>query len=244
MERDDAEGFVIDFNRTYNEKTALPQICERRFYDGDKDGEREFFQIGRRTTVPKSLVEEGRYRYVSDAVVGALCEGEKTFLVERIGTRDDVPTAEADVLHPVEAASKHVDNPTSLLVPCNEDGDEAVARWENAGRVRRFGDGAYLVDEEENADCWLHRHDGDEVVALDAEGVVVVQKKGENVGTPTGFGYVEEYVDLNEGVALAVYFSEKEYEGDEVYEGFLEVLYRVVLSEPIVDDGGACRLQW
>lgn len=244
METDDTEGFVIDFNRTYNGETALPQICERRYYDSDEDAEREFFQIGRRTTVPKGLVDEGRYRYVSDAVVGALCEREKEFFANRLGSNDDVPVAEAEPSRPLETAEENVNNPTSLLVPRDEDGDEAVAEWEEDGRVRRFGDGAYLVDEDEEADCWLHRHDGDEVIVVDSESVEIVQKKGQDVDGPSGFDYVNEYEGLNEGVALTVYFGTEEFEGTDVYDGFIEVLYRIVLSEPIVEEDGACRLRW
>jgi len=244
MDRDDAEGFIVDFNRTYDEKTAIPQICERRYYDDDEDAERSFFQIGRRTTVPKSLVDEGRYRYVSDAVVEALCEGEKAFLVDSLAARDDVPVAEAEMSCPLETAEENVNNPTSLLVPRDEGGDRAVAEWEDEGRVRRFGDGAYIVDEEGDANCWLHRHDGEDTVVVDAECVEVVQKKGDGIGVPSRFGYVEEYDDLNKGIPLTVYFGAEEFEGGDRYDGFIEILYRVVLSEPVVEDGGACRLRW
>ena len=168
MEMTDAKGFVTDFNRIYEQKTELRRICGHRFYGTPRDGGSEnteaaddslsYFQIGRRTALPVSLVEEGRYSYVTDAVVGALCEGEKSFVAERLSASaedGELPTVESEPRRTVEAALEHVEEPNHVLLPRTEEYDVAVARWEDEGRLRRLGDESYLqeVEGDEETDC-------------------------------------------------------------------------------------------
>jgi len=264
MDRADAEGFVTDFNRTYEEKTELRRIFGHRFYcseddDGDKIPSRDkdtlrYFQIGRRTTLPVSVVTEGRYAYVSDAVVGALCEGEKSFVAERLtesAEDDGISTVVGEPARTVEAALGHVETPDHLLLPRDERHDEAVADWEEEGRLRRFGDSSYLRapgdDEESDADCWLHRYDptpdASDAFVLEDGGVTLVQKKGKNA-SPPDFGYVEEYDGIDDDMPLMVYFGDKRQKRNgEIYDEFFDIVYRVVVSEPIVREGGVCRVE-
>jgi len=275
MERRDAKGFVEDFNRTYEEMTELRRIFGHRFYgsssesdDADEKEEEEegteseyddddlsYFQVGRRTALPVSLVVEGRYAYVSDAVVGALCEGEKSFVAEYLShaaDEDEIPTVECEPTRIVETAMENVESmtPDHVLLPRTETYDEAVARWKDEGRLRKFGDSSYLRgpdgDEESEADCWLYRYDAtpdvSDAFVLEDGGVTVVQKKGEDALPPTGFGYVAEYEDLNDDMPLMVYFGEERRAGEGSYDEFFDIVYRVVLSEPVVREGRACRI--
>jgi len=253
MERTDFEGFVTDFNRTYKKKTELKRIYWHRFYgtgNGETDDALGYFQIGRRTAVPVSLVEEGRYSYVSDAVVGALCEGEKSFVAEMLADaaeEDEILTVEADPTRTVEAALDHVETPDHVLLPHDERSDEAVARWKEEGRLRRFGDTSYLRgpgdDEQSDADCWLHRYDptpdASDAFVFEDGGVTVVQKKGEDTSPPE-FRRAEDYDGLNDDMSLMIYFGDEKREGDRMYDEFFDILYRVVLSEPVVSEGGVC----
>ena len=268
MERADAEGFVEEFNRAYEEKTELRGVCGHRFYGDERDGggdEREkqddelsYFQIGRRTALPVSLVEEGRYAYVSEAVVGALCEGEKGFLTRHLSaTADDgdLPTTTSEPSLSVEAALEYVEDPDHVLLPRNGVYEGVIDEWETQGRVRRFGDSRYLrVDEgsevaedpTDETDCWIHTYDtqasegSDDVFVLDDDGAALVQKKGRDTRQP-GFGYATEYEDLNDDLPLTVYFGDerRERKGD---DEFFDVVYRVVVSEPLVE-GGVCRVR-
>jgi len=255
MEKDDAKGFVTDFNRTYEEKTELRRIFGHRFYgsgDATEENALSYFQIGRRTALPVSLVEEGRYSYVSDAVVGALCEGEKGFLAERLSVAAEdggVPTVTDEPRRTVEAALEQVETPDYLLLPRDEAYDEAVADWEEEGRLRRLGDSSYLRgpgdDEESEADCWLHRYDptsdASEAFVFEDGGVTVVQKKDKNA-SPPDFGYVEGYDGIDDDMPLMVYFGEETREGDGRHDEFFDILYRVVLSEPVVREGDVCSV--
>ena len=260
MERADAKGFVTDFNRTYEEKTKLRRICGHRFYGSEEDDEEisddslSYFQIGRRTALPVSLVEEGRYSYVSDAVVGALCEGEKSFLAERLSVAaedDGLPTVDSEPRRTVEAALGHVEKPNHVLLPRTEAHDEAVERWKEEERLRRLGDESYLRaiegDEEEETDCWLHRYDPTQdaggTFVIDDTDVTVVQKKAEDAEPPKEFRRADEYDDLNDDMPLGVYFGDERSDGDDIYDEFLDIVYRVVLSEPVVSDGGVCRVR-
>lgn len=272
MERTDAEGFVSDFNRTYERKTELRRICGHSFYgeNGKKDDEKkdgddtdeedghdydegalEYFQIGRRTAFPVSLIEEKRYSYVSDAVVGALCEGEKGFVAERLSAladEDEIPTVEDEPARAVEAALGQIEEPNHVLVPRTAEYDEAVKRWDEEGRLRSLGDESYLRGKEgnEETDCWLHRYDATQeardAFVLDDRRVTVVQKKGRDTDPPSSLSHAEEYDDLNDDMPLGVYFGNETRAGDETYDGFLDIVYRVMLSEPVVGDGGVCRV--
>lgn len=272
MERTDAEGFVSDFNRTYETKTELRRICGHSFYgenektDDEKKDEDDtdeadrhdydegalgYFQIGRRTSFPVSLIEEGRYSYVSDAVVGALCEGEKGFIVERLSAsanEDGIPTVEDEPARAVEAALGHIEEPNHILVPRTTEYDEAVKRWDDEGRLRSLGDESYLRGKERNeeTDCWLHRYDATgetrDAFVLDDRRVTVVQKKGRDTTPPSNFSHADEYDDLNDDMPLGVYFGDETRAGDETYDRFFDIVYRVVLSEPVVEDGGVCRV--
>ncbi len=237
---------------------------EQERAQGYDDEDLRYFQIGRRTALPVSLVTEGRYAYVSDAVVGALCEGEKSFVGARLSLAADegeIPTVKDEPARVVEAALEYVETPDHILLPRTDACDEAVARWKEDGRLRRFGDSSYLRgteadggDGDENGngetretDCWLHRYDAthgaDEAFVLEDGGVTVVQKKGRDALPPTGFGYVAEYEDMNDDMPLTVYFGEERREGKDGYDEFFDVVYRVILSEPVVEDGGVCRVR-
>lgn len=232
--------------------------------EGDRKGEKSgpeydedslsYFQIGRRTALPVSLVEEGRYSYVSDAVVGALCEGEKSFVAEMLADTaegDEIPTVEAEPRRTVEAAFDHVETPDHVLLPRDERSDEAVARWEEEGRLRRFGDTSYLRgpgdDEQSEADCWLHRYDptpdANDAFVFEDGGVTVVQKKGKDA-SPPDFGYVEEYDGIDDDMPLMVYFGDEKRDGDGRYDEFFDILYRVVLSELVVSEDGVCVVRY
>lgn len=242
VNRTDARGFVADFNRTYEEKTELTRLCKVREYE-DGDESLDFFQIGRRAAVPTGLIDTGRYRYVSDSAVGALCEGEKKFVVEKLnGIADDKRIRTLDVSEsPIEEARRVVEDSDTVLVPRNETGDEMVARWEDGGRIRGLGEGKYVTsgeDVEENTGVWLQRHGGDDVFVLDSDDVTVVRKPEGDAEAPR-FGHVEEYGELCHGSELGVYFGD----GTHADDGFVDVVYRVVVSEPVVENGGACRLR-
>jgi len=231
VDRTDARGFAADFRRSYREKTSLGTLCTREAYDS---GDADFFQIGRRVSVPASLVGEGRYRYVSDDVVGALCEGEKAFVVGGLGGLADdgrIPTVDGG-RSPLASASDVVEEPSAVLLPRDEDGDRTVEAWEDEGRVSRLGDGAY-VETDDGLGVWLHRHDGEGAYVVDAGRVSVTQKSADETETPS-FA-VEEYEGGDDG-RLSVHFGE-------VCDGYVDVAYRVVVSKPVVEDGGACRLR-
>lgn len=262
MERADAKGFVEEFNRAYERKTELTEVCGHRFYGdgGDEEDDLDYFQIGRRTAVPATLVEEGRYGYVSDAVVGALCEGEKGFVAHRLASYaedDRIPTVESVPSRTVETALGHVENPDHALIPRTERYEEVIKDWKTEGRVRRFGDSRYLrVDdgretEEDTADetnCWIHMYDTkakdvpDEAFVLDDDRVTVVQKKGEDTRPPE-FGHVAEYENLNHDLPLGVYFGDERREGGGAHDELFEIVYRIVVSEPVVEEGGVCRVR-
>jgi hypothetical protein len=242
MNRTDARGFVKEFNRAYDEKTELGNVCSRRYYErGDES--LSFFQIGRHTTAPVDTVEEGRYRYYSEAVVETLSDAEKEFVAESLGKADDVPAVGngKGVSGILGSAREAVGEPTGLLVPDNGDGDEAVSLWDREDRLRSFGDGTYVVGDDDKTDLWLYRHSGDGFFVVDGNRVTVVQKKGVDVISPS-FDYVEEYGDLNDDMPLSVYFGEERKDGGD--GGSFDLLFRVVVSEPVVEDGGACRLRY
>ena len=290
IERTDAHGFVADFNRAYERKTELSGLCGHRFYGGPPEEEEEgdgaerdrkrnyygedpelsYHQIGRRTAVPLSLVEEGRYGYISDAVVGALCEGEKSFLARSLSDSADeggLPTVTVAGVggaasRAVEEAIDSVDDPDHLLLPRTGTYEDLVDDWEAQGRVRRFGENRYLrsggpesdgddrgEDGEGGDDCWIHTYDTDgqrpgefDAFVINDERVTVVQKKGEDV-RPPAFGHVEEYDELNDDLPLTVYFGDETRDGGDGKKEFFDVVYRVVVSEPVVEEGGACRLR-
>lgn len=242
VDKGSARGFVAEFNRAYEEKTELARLCKVRGYE-DGDESLEFFQIGRRAAVPTGLVETGRYRYVSDRTVGALCEGEKEFVaegLEEVADGEGIRTVGVTE-QPIEEQGV-VGSPDTVLVPRNERGDAMVNRWEDEGRVRGLGNGRYVADagedEDESSGVWLHRHGGDGAFVLDSDRVTVV-RKGERDAKPPDFAHVEEYGELCDESKLGVYFGD----GTHAEDGFVDVVYRVVVSAPVVGEGGACRLR-
>lgn len=234
METTDARGFAVDINRTYDEKSELKHLCSHSYYDGE---EAEFFQIGRHVKVPADLVETGRYRYITDGVVGALCEGEKSFVAEHLAelAEDGVPSGKGT--RPLDKAVRSVEDADTVLVPRSDAGDETVARWEDEGRLRRLGEGTYVTHGDSNeAGCWVRRHDADAALIVDTERVSVVQKRTDDTESPAfSEGYAPEDGDGNN---VGVYFGNITHADD----GFVDVVYRVVVSAPVVEDGGVCRL--
>lgn len=234
METTDARGFAVDINRTYDEKSELKHLCSHSYYDGE---EAEFFQIGRHVTVPADLVETGRYRYITDGVVGALCEGEKSFVVEHLAelADDGVPSGEGT--RPLDKAVRSVEDADTVLVPRSDAGDKTVARWDDEGRLHPLGEGTYVTYGDSDEDgCWVRRHDADAALILDSERVSVVQKRSDDTESPAfSEGYGSEDGDGNN---VGVYLGDR----TDADNGFVDFVYRVVVSAPTVEDGGVRRL--
>lgn len=261
---DNAKPFVTEFNRAYDEHTQLKNVCTHRYY-GDEDREEsseeereasrknddslDYYQIGRHTSVPVSLVEDGRFRYVSETAADALAEGEKSFFAERLDAfaeNEEVAQRTADPSSVVAEGQDAVGESDLIMLPRSEKYDKVVGDWKEEGKVRRFGDSEYYVDEEVESDCWLYRFDGpDSAFVLNTEDISVVQKKGDATLRPTDFVYDGDADSLNDGVPVSVYFGEERYAGNgdyEEFEEFFDLLYRVVVSEPIVDEEGVCKV--
>jgi hypothetical protein len=234
MRRTDARGLAVDLNRIYERETELKRLCAHSYYDGE---DADFFQIGRRVAVPEGFVESGRYRYVSDGVVGALCEGEKSFVADRLGELADegeVPTVEAGE-DGLERARREVEDADTVLVPRNEAGDGTVSGWDEEERLSGIGEDIYLDgDDGGDGGFWVRRHGGDSAFVVRSEGIGVVQKKGGDTEAP---GFIDPgYDGVNDGRDVGVYLGEGA-------DGYVDFVYRVIVSAPVVEDGGACRVR-
>jgi len=262
---DKARPLVTEFNRAYKQHTEIKNVCTHRYYRREKTQQTEegksptpeidtnydsleYYQIGRRVSVPVSLVEQGRFRYVSETAGDALAEGEKSFLAERLDVlaeKNGWAKTTTDGSSVVQTGRDLVGEPDLILVPRTGRFDTVVENWEKNDNLRKFGDSRYYLGEgQEATDCWIYRFNGlDSAFMIDTEVVSVVQKRGDMAETPSEFAYDVSAESLNEDAPVSVYFGEKRYSnGDEDFGEFFDLMYRVVLSEPVAEEGGLCKV--
>lgn len=267
------EDFIRLFHAKYEERSILSDICDVTVYQerfsetyGDignwkyvrKDTPQghsalDYKQIGKRSLTPVEVLNSEYPLDVILSFVRSLRQGERNYVLSQLNEKAEmreiktVEFEEPSYANFQEWCGK-VKNPDHLFLPLDSDFSDIVFRWRqenefflNLGEVALSGPNVVQIH-------WTPLQSGIENgYLISSEGLTVVQKWFGDSPDPTDFSYDTDYNRFSENRPLMVYIGDEvifdEEEDTEGFEEKVDFLYRLVLSNVMVDDNHAIKLE-
>jgi hypothetical protein len=264
--------FARLFHYQYSEETLLPEICGITLYQKKFSetygtiGNREsltrenqghsalkYNQIGKRSTTPVEILNSEQPLDIIQSYVRSLRLGERQYILNQLDAKaenDDIETIlfnEATHVNFQEWCSQ-VRKPDHLFLPLDTDFYSTVFDWRrrneydlDIGEVAISGNNVVKIH-------WVPLDSGIEHgYLLSSEGLDIVQKWFDDSPAPSEFSYDTQYDTLSDNRPLMIYIGdeilEDEKEDTQGFEKKVDFLYRIVISELMLDSNHAIRLQ-
>lgn len=248
-DRDIQEKFARQMQEEYRKTTPLPEFCNKRGVK-ERDKNLEFVQLGRRIPVPITVFEQGILEPTTGPFARSISKGEeKFFLTDLINAADDetIPSVEMNDLS-TDAIGEAVNKlgvADTVFIPHADEYTTTVNDWLKNGTSLHGG----TQLEVNSSTLDIRRFSPDfgikDVVVTNSQEIDLVQKQAEETLPPKGLDVDETLTYLNDGQEFMVYFAENTESGqpDDQYDEYLDVVFRVVISQPLVNNRSAVRLK-
>lgn len=264
--------FVRLFHYQYSEETLLPEICGITLYqkkfsetygtigssesltrENQGHSALKYNQIGKRSLTPVEILNSEFPLNMIQTYVRSLRLGERQYILNQLDAKaenDDIETIlfnEATHVNFQEWCSQ-VRKPDHLFLPLDTDFYSTVFDWRrrneynlDIGEVAISGNNVVKIH-------WVPLDSGIENgYLLSSEGLDIVQKWFGDSSPPSEFSYDTQYDTLSDNRPLMIYIGdeivEDEKEDIEDFEKKVDFLYRIVISELMLDSNHAIRLQ-
>lgn len=270
-EPDKIRDFVRLFHYQYSEETLLPEICDVTLYQ-EKFSERyggignwdsaskgrnnghaslEYNQIGQRSLTPVEVLNSEMPFDIIQSYVRGLRLGERHYVLNRLDRKaesNEIETISFDEPTHVNFQEwcSQVRKPDHLFLPLDTEFFDTVFDWRqrhdynlDIGDVAISGRNVVRIH-------WVPLNSGIEYGYLfGSEGLNIVQKWFGDSSDPSGFRHDPQYDSLSENRPLMVFIGDEIVEEEEDTESLEKVdfLYRIVVSELMLDSNHAVRLQ-
>jgi len=273
LKSDKIRDFMRLFHYQYSEETLLPEICNVTLYQekfseryGDignwdfvsreeKKGHSglDYNQIGQRSLTPVEILNSEQPLDVIQSYVRGLRLGERHYVLNQLDRKaenneiETIPFDDPTHVNFQEWCSQ-VRKPSHLFLPLDTEFFNTVFDWRqrndydlNIGEVAISGRSVVKIH-------WVPLDSGIECgYLLSSEGLNLVQKWFGDSPDPSEFSYDPQYDILSENRPLMMYIGdevvEDEEEDTESFREKVEFLYRIVVSELMMDSNHAVRLQ-
>ncbi|RDZ47882.1 hypothetical protein C5B86_02145 [Haloferax sp. Atlit-19N] len=271
LEFDKIRDFIRLFHYQYSEETLLPEVCDVTLFQ-EKFSERygtignwefpsrdrghsglEFNQIGQRSLTPIEILNSEHPLDVIQSYVRSLRLGERHYVLNQLNQKaenNDIETISFD--EPTHVSFQEwcsqVRKPDHLFLPLDTEFYNTVFDWRqrndynlDIGEVAISGRSVVNIH-------WVPLSSGiKHGYLISSEGLDIVQKWFGDSPDPSGFSYDSQYNILSENRPLMAYIGdeivEDEEEDTESFREKVDFLYRIVVSELIVESNHAVRLQ-
>lgn len=265
--------FIRLFHYQYSEETLLPEICDVTLYQekfserygtignwdsvskrSDKGHSNlEYNQIGQRSLIPIEILNSEQPLDVIQSFVRSLRLGERQYILNQLNRKaedSEIETISFDEPTHVNFQEwcSQIQKPDHLFLPLDAEFHNTVFEWRqrndynlDMGEVAISGQNVVKIH-------WVPLDSGIEHgYLLNSEGVNLVQKWFGDSPDPSEFSYDPEYDILSENRPLMVYIGdevveEKEENTDDFREK-VDFLYRIVVSDLMLNSNHAVRLQ-
>lgn len=272
LEFDKIGDFIRLFHYEYSEETLLPEICDVTLYqekfsdryghigNWDFPSRREnhghsrlkYNQIGQRSLTPVEILHSEQPLDVIRSFVRRLRLGERHYVLNQLdekAERSEIETIAFDEPTHVnfqEWCSK-VRKPDHLFLPLDTEFHNTVFEWRqrndynlDMGEIAISGRNVVRIH-------WVPLDSGIKYgYLLSSEGLDIVQKWFGDSPDPAEFSFDPQYDILSENRPLMVYIGdeveEDEEEDTERFREKVDFLYRIVVSELMLDSNHAVRL--
>lgn len=247
--RDVQEEFARQMQEEYREETVLPEIFNRRSYS-QANKNLEYVQIGKRTPIPVEVFEQGILQPTTHPMARNITTGEENFVLnDLVNAADDgvIESAEMDELSysVVEEAVARVDDADTVFLPYTDSYTTEVNDWLREGRSVAGGTQLEVRGKRLDIRRVTPSFGIKDVLVTNSEQIDIVQKQGEDATLPKGLDVDDSMLYVNETEDFMVYFDRETDPGetDDEFDEFLEVVFRVVISQPMPSPGSAIRLE-
>lgn len=253
LNKDSIERFAEQLQEAYDKNSILSAICDVRTLDQAK-GDGDFFQIGRRTNFPYSIVSSGISKVNANKIAKEIANGEKRFLLnnlEKAAEESQIDSTQIEgelTTKGLMEACQESPGADQILLPIVDEYWHTIHGW-NAFDIEKGSsraEGRIDVGSTELDVHWLPSQLGiKDVFLIDSDRVEVVQKRFGEPDPPQEINPTSKYNDIIDKHPFMIYFGSEVIhdEDDEDFPEKIELVYRIVLSEPrIVHQSAAHRL--
>lgn len=273
LDVDRVGDFIRLFQAEYSDETLLPEISDVTVYQekfsktygdignwsligrGGPHGhsDLEYNQIGQRSLVPVAILNSEQPLDVIRSFVRRLRLGERNYVLTQL--EEKAQNNEIDTISFDEPTHENfqdwcdnIQNPDHLFLPLDSEFHDRVFDWRqennyyfNIGEAALAGPNIVKIH-------WVPLDSGiNNGYLISSEGMTVVQKWFGDSPDPSGFSIDSRFNRFSENRPLMVYLGEEvvrdEEEDTQEFEEKVDFLYRVVLSDVMVDSGYAVKLQ-
>ena len=242
-------AFAEDCLDSYQEYSILDDICTVIEYDDSQHQGLTYTGVGKRITLPKTVfADQDRDTIGIESDIGkAAFAGERNFLLETIrqnaiaGAIDEYSMASFDQDDIVDIVDEH--RFQHLFVPqqhgSDADGVERLCRT-----MHSYVDTGNLYLDTGDTSVRVHivpagsAMPDNRAYLLNHNKITTVQQRKRSADNPDGMELLDEYRDIGAGERLMLYVGDDP-EGEAGYDFF----YRVVLSEPAIEQHGAASVR-
>ncbi len=243
IDKKELDEFAQDIIIAYKNTSILKQVS--KVIDYYKDCKSNFFQIGERTLIPKDFFSLGNNvdnSMLSKDFARSIVFGEKNFILSKLIELSQenkiplVPISEFSYPEIVQAILRNVDNPTDIFVPIDEPYYNEVHDWLYKNNAEYKDDLYIIVGNSRIKVHWSTKYTPlNHVVVSNKDGLIVVQKKFNEMLEPKGLGTPIQKYGEEEPIRVDIAESR---DPDK-----LDVLFRTVIAIENVKERSACVIK-
>ena len=244
---DQIKQFAQQLQDQYNDQTRLPEITNHEWFDPGKHRGLEFVQFARKSPFPVEIIENGLSATNARNLVYGNVAGEEHMLVESYkekAANNEIPvqTPEELTTEVFQEAAQSLHQADTVYVP-----SEYTKNIYDIFSPKRMTN----KDSEDHIEVptgllsvvWLPKDSEiDDIYVASSQDTRIIQKRMSESDIPENFS--EEYIDEVPKQPLMVYIGDEIIvdEEDEDFPEKVDLAYRTVLTEPILDQVPASKI--
>lgn len=273
LDDDHVRDFIRLFHAKYEEESIISDICGVSVYqdrfsktygsignwsfvgrDGPKGhSDLEYNQLGKRSLTPVEVLNSDQPLDVVQSFARSLKLGERNYVLSQLSERADERKIETIRFDEPSYGNfqywcNSIKKPDHLFLPLDSEFHDTVFEWRhensfhfNIGEVALSGPNIVRIH-------WVPLDSGIENgYLISSEGLTVVQKWFGDSPDPSGFDHDPKYSRFSENRPLMVYIGDEviydDKEDTDSFEHKVDFLYRVVLSNLMVESSHAVKLE-
>lgn len=244
IDTDELEEFVRNLEEAYLDESFIQTYTQTRRFDPDRDENKEFVQIGKRSNLPKRYFRDENVTHIilGDDFARHIARGEERFILREIaeqandGKIGQIETPRFDVDTIVDGFGK-VYNPDFLFIPREVNFKEIIMDLDSEGLLNQGNLSVSVGGPEVEIRMIPDNLEVSGGFLYNGESVDVVQKLYGDVDRPEEADYYPDRDWCREDDPLMVYFGERFKDNPEEFEFW----FRTVISKPRLKHGGVCH---
>jgi hypothetical protein len=242
-EIEQVESFVRYMIDQYEESTRLDSMADLVDYNEDKHEQRDYFQMGKRSNLPKRFFEDEATLTdpLAEQLVDAITTSEVIGFLSSIKNISEEKNQEVGTYEISEFTYEsvivnsfdYVYDPDFIFIPNSKDWRMEIHDWRSEGRVKSKDDGLYIAGASDIELNWMPtKWDINEIILFNSEDIRLIQKRYQDVDSPEYIEPVEDFDAAEDNDRLMVYLGKQFKDNPDEFE----LLARSIVSKPQFTD--------